>query len=181
MKLNKRALVCVSVSLPLAATLACWAWSYFSSIGCDLQSTRNSVCRVEMLNGVLAVQRVKLIGAMAQPLVGVTIAPRTGTWPRGSVSALKPPQPRLRNGFGFGFRRFDVGDARSGIKESVYAVPMWPIAMVISWVLWAALGRRTALIGLTCHKCGYDLRATPDKCPECGTDAPQKQRVESLT
>jgi hypothetical protein len=58
---------------------------------------------------------------------------------------------------------------------SILRVPMWMIVTVLA-VLPAARAarllrhRRRARDG-ACVRCGYDLRATPQRCPECGWEA----------
>ena len=54
-------------------------------------------------------------------------------------------------------------------------VPLWAIAAPLAilpalWLLRArpALRRRRLKAGL-CLQCGYDVRASPERCPECGS------------
>ena len=56
----------------------------------------------------------------------------------------------------------------------IIAIPYWSIALtgaaLPAIVLRRRLGARRQRSG-TCAACGYDLRATPGRCPECGTAA----------
>jgi hypothetical protein len=58
-------------------------------------------------------------------------------------------------------------------------VPYWVLVLLFTilpatrWRL--AVHRRSKIKQMgKCRRCGYDLRATPDRCPECGTVTPKE-------
>jgi hypothetical protein len=86
-----------------------------------------------------------------------------------AVSYSNEFPPGLRLGFGYIPRT---------VPQSMYGivVPLWfPSLAAAAAPAWYAIGvlrrrrRRLRQSKSLCPTCGYDLRATPGRCPECGT------------
>jgi hypothetical protein len=80
-------------------------------------------------------------------------------------------------GFGFGHPTFfrQGGAVDSGmdglwqVNASELCVPIWLLVlMAIFTLIRFGWKQRLNHQGLRCRGCGYDLRATPERCPECG-------------
>ncbi len=72
-----------------------------------------------------------------------------------------------------GFRDFETGWVPSKRAGHLF-IPLWIPSVLCSFVFaisYAPLRRRRKRkkLGL-CVKCGYDLRASKDRCPECGNE-----------
>jgi hypothetical protein len=65
---------------------------------------------------------------------------------------------------------------RTTFRVSYWAVvlPLWlpTLLFAVLPTVWCLRRRRAPAAPNACQACGYDLRATPDRCPECGTIPP---------
>lgn len=96
----------------------------------------------------------------------------------GYSRALSPVQPGpIRWGFGMHVSRTNgppVGNwRRAGWPVVGMFAPYWFVlcltALLPAWWLWRRGTEWRRRRHGQCLACGYDLRASPDRCPECGT------------
>ena len=97
------------------------------------------------------------------------------------LSALADKDGIWRHLGGFGSTTFDGRPPDEMFRgASIVMIPTWLPLLLLGILPGLAIRRvitrrRNRRAGL-CRNCGYDLRATPDRCPECGAVpvAPQK-------
>ena len=82
------------------------------------------------------------------------------------------------DGVGLSYHRWNMTAGRTpqapvlGTFAEVQISPAWPllIALIVAslWVMQIVKQRQAMRASGHCPTCGYDLRATPNRCPECG-------------
>ena len=156
------------LSLPLCILwLALWPFSFFRKLYAIRTNQQSDI--------ILAFPNGYLIGDyQSGPGMISRIGARRDSWEFGCTPPVKGVpilwELSLRPHY---FHWTTIGN----ISRQSVTVPLWILAFVsgIPWAfrrLWNRMRFRAA--GL-CHVCGYDLRATPDRCPECGTIPPKKE------
>ncbi len=106
-------------------------------------------------------------------------------WPRYNESAVYQQPVSYEtvywNRWGF---LFYVDRYFGPVRSWAFFVPHWFLVLVFAilpaWWCIAFVRRRHVPSGhLCCRQCGYDLRASIDRCPECGTPIPAPSEAKA--
>jgi hypothetical protein len=174
-------IICVMSLLVCAAVCMLWARSYRLSDQFVWQSQRGWRWVYSAHGYVVVWLFVDDCSGHPAGFYGLRYRRDDVAWPGNDLLLLDPDFgdtliSRERGGFAW----YEWRKAGGGIHQAQAVVPCWCLAatMALLPLGWTTLqwrsrvrGRRRKRLGL-CLGCGYDLRASKDRCPECGTPIP---------
>jgi hypothetical protein len=81
---------------------------------------------------------------------------------------------------GFVYCAYPQGNGTTAVWFTDFAVPFWFLTLAAGAfpMFWLRFHLKRTPHG-HCATCNYDLRATPDRCPECGTIPAKKEVISS--
>jgi hypothetical protein len=166
--MRRRRLLTVLLFAPAAAVAVCWAVYWHRPAAILLHrsqgDSRSAEVRLLWLGAAgLHFERGQAFASPPPPELVLKAAPFVIPWYFSSSDGAPAGAPRLH------WTRPRV-DLRTGV--TYLHLPYWLLQLLtlappIAFVWRRRRHSRRDAAGL-CPSCGYDLRATPDRCPECG-------------
>lgn len=165
------------------AAVALWvrsysAWDYAEFVGIDLYAVGHTM--PGNVQGLISVNYglVNYWGRMSNPPrihAHHSVLPKSTDW-----QTLNLEGTRFDWRFGPFFLAPNTISGMDGrtIRGLYFAFPIWIVCLLTAALPARMLLRRSRRgdpVNVSCSECGYDLRATPDRCPECGA-TPSRHR-----
>ena len=152
--------------LMFAATVVLWLRSYSTAqyIG---WASADQFCGVLSMGGLLRLEHATYgDGPMGWSYVHYPTPASGGLW---DETRARDRHGGALRAAGFARATIDYNSDGKRIRRALY-LPHWALAVLFLVLPLVRLAmRRPRRAPGTCAACGYDLRATRDRCPECGT------------
>lgn len=174
--------------LTAVVVAAAWARSYRAAEGVFWKAPRGSPRIVSSAGAVLFEYRSPVaLSRLGQDVgVGFTRQPPHALLQRRQLREFQKP---VAAGWDWDFRRAGgaLASRQTPLVRCRYAiVPHWLLLLLLALLLvrplaWHPARRWFRRRNGRCVVCGYDVRATPDRCPECGTPKPRRAEAPEPT